>query len=420
MKAKFLRAPFIILLVVVAAALAMAFKVTRHDNIKLPGQTVGGRRVLYYTDPMHPAYKSDKPGIAPDCGMRLEPVFADEPKTDSSPAMSPASVVVNPEIQHMLGVRLAVAERSPAAQVIHAVGRVLPEDTRIYKLNSGVDGFIRETYNDSVGTLVRKNQRLASYYAPDFLAAASGFLAANERVPGSVTKEGAKSIQNYTDRLRNLGMSDVQIQKLADTHQLPESIDVVSPVDGFILSRSVSPGQHFTRDMAFYEIADLSRVWIAAEIDERDARYIHPGSTAQLTLRDGGRRLTAHITNSLPRSEAGGSTEKIRLEVENAQFVLRPEMLIDVQLPVHLREAVTVPLDALIDSGEHKRVYVARDGETFEPREVSTGWISGDRVEILNGVKPGERVVASATFLIDSETRLKAPAALGANPQTGR
>ena len=409
------------LAIAVVVAVAAAYTLGRRHPQPQTGSTQT-RHVLYYVDPMHPAYKSDKPGIAPDCGMPLVPVYAEDAGTArQSPGEAPlpaGAVRIDGATQRLLGIRLASVERSGATRIIRVAGRVIPADSRVYRINAGVDGFIRETYNDSVGMRVTKNQKLATYYAPEFLAAASGFLAANERVPGSVTKEGARSIQNYTDRLRNLGMSDVQINRMAESRQLPESIDVVAPVDGFVLARSISPGQHFTHEMEFYRIADLSRVWVAAEVYEQEALYLRPGAEAHVTLPDEGGRLPARITDSLPESEAGGGTAKLRLEVDNPKFILRPEMLVDVELPVHLRSALTLPLDALVDSGERARVYVERGDDVFEPREVKTGWRFGERVEILQGVQPGERVVASATFLVDSESRLKTPASRPATART--
>ncbi len=414
--------------IAIIAAIAASYGLgRRHAQSQAGART--GRRVLYYVDPMHPAYKSDKPGVAPDCGMQLEPVFSgnagDQPLS-TPPAQLPAGAVsVDSAAQRLLGIRLAAVEKSEDTRVIRVVGRVAPEDARVYRINSGVDGFIRETRRDSVGVSVKKDEVLATYYAPEVVAAASGFLAAVQAVPGAVGKDGARftpnfpgalakesvrSIQGYTDRLRNLGMSDVQIQRMADSRQLPESVDVVAPADGFILARNVSPGQHFEHFMELYRIADLSRVWVLAEVDEREAPYLHPGGRAQLGLRDAGRRLPARIADSLPQSEAGGGTVKFRLEVDNPGFILRPEMLVDVELPVRLPPTVTVPLDALVDSGARARVYVEHGEGVFEPREVETGWRAGERVEVLKGVRPGERVVAAAAFLIDSESRLKAPA----------
>ena len=427
------------LVVVAIAAIAASFGLGRYyPHSETNSKTE--RRVLYYVDPMHPAYTSDKPGIAPDCGMPLVPVYSDAARDKSTPSLTeplPAGAVsIDLATQQLLGIRTAPAEKAGVNHSIRVVGRVVPEDTRVYSVNAGVDGFIRETFQDSVGTQVKKDQKLATYYAPDFLAAASGFLAASQGVPGSVGKDGArftpnfggqiaregvKSIQGYTDRLRYFGMSDEQIRQVANTRELPESIDVVAPADGFILTRNISPGQHFDHMMEFYRIADLSRVWVVAEVFEQESAKLHPGGMAQISLRGEGRQLPAHLTDSLPQSETGGGTVKLRLEAENPQLTLRPNMLVDVELPVRLPAAVTVPLDAVIDSGESARVYVERGEGIFEPRQVQTGWRTGDRVEILHGVEPGEHVVVSATFLVDSESRLKSPNQANSTPaQTAR
>ncbi len=415
------------LAIAVVAAIAASYGIGRYNSHSQSGNQTG-RHVLYYVDPMHPSYKSDKPGIAPDCGMRLVPVFAEDlgNAQPSSPLaqLPTGAVAIDAATQRLMGIRVAPVEKKGTTRTVRVIGRVVPEDTRVYRVNSGLGGFIRETYNDSVGMLVKKDQKLASYYSPDFLAVASGFLAANERVPGAVgndgnrtmpfpgtlSKQGVSSMQGYTDRLRNLGMSDVQIKRIADSRQLPESIDIVAPADGFIVARNISPGQHFDHEMEFYRLADLSRVWVVAEIYEQEAPYLRPGGLAQIQLKDEGRKLPGRITDSLPQSEAGGGTVKLRLEVDNPKFLLRPDMVVDVELPIRLPPAVTVPLDAVVDSGARARVYIERGEGIFEPREVETGWRFGERVEILRGVRPGERVVVEATFLVDSESRLKAPA----------
>lgn len=408
------------------AAIVVSYQLGLHHSTEKKS-TTAARHALYYVDPMHPSYKSDRPGIAPDCGMKLEPVYAEDLGTTSRAIpgnLQPGAVGIDGASQQLLGIRVATVEKGGGTRVVRVVGRVVPEDTRIYRVNSGVDGFMRETYQDSVGVRVKKNQKLASYFSPEFLSVASGFLAATERVPGStngdgartvpfpgaLAKQGTSSLQGYADRLRNLGMSDVQIQHISESRQLPENVDVVSPIDGFILSRSITPGQHFDHNMEFYRIVDLQRVWVVAEVSEQEAVYLRAGGKAQITLSKERHPLNARIADSLPESEAGGGTVKLRLEVENPKFELRPEMLVDVQLPVTLPPAVTVPIDALVDSGTRARVYVEASEGIFEPRQVETGWRQADRVEILRGVKPGERVVVAATFLVDSESRLKSPA----------
>ncbi len=412
------------LAIAVVAAIAVSYGLGRY-NLRLQTVSTRGRHVLYYVDPMHPSYKSDKPGIAPDCGMPLVPVYSDD--SGNAPPPSPiaqlpaGAVTVDAATQRLMGIRVAAVEKNGATRTVRAIGRVVPEDTRVYRVNSGLDGFIRETYNDSVGLQVKKDQKLATYYSPDALSIASGFLAASERVPGAVgtdgnrtvvwagavSQQGVSSLQGYTDRLRNLGVSDVQLKEIADSRKLPEYIYVVAPADGFILARNISPGQHFDHDLEFYRIADLSRVWVVAEIYEPEAPYLRPGGLAQINLKNEGRQLPARIADSLPQSEASGGTVKLRLEVDNPKFILRPEMVVDVELPIRVPPAVTVPQDAVVDSGARARVYVEHGEGIFEPREVETGRRFGERVEILRGVLPGERVVVEATFLIDSESRLK-------------
>jgi RND family efflux transporter MFP subunit len=269
--------------------------------------------------------------------------------------------------------------------------------------------------------LVKKDQRLATFYAPEFLAAASGYLAAVQGVkgavakdgarftpefPGTLAKEGPRSIQGYKDRLRNFGMSLAQIQQIAEKREVPDVIDIVAPVDGVILARNISEGQHVAHHTEFYRMADLSRVWVIAEIDEQVARYIHAGDAARITFGDG-KQLTARVSESLQQSDNGGRTIKLRLEAENPGLMLRPDMLVDAALPVRMPSALTIPREALVDSGAHARVYVQSGDSGIEPREVETGWRFGGRVEVLKGLHPGDRVVTAAAFLVDSESRLK-------------
>jgi YHS domain-containing protein len=396
----------------------------RHAHSKPAGNN--GHRILYYVDPMHPVYHSDRPGTAPDCGMPLVAVYAGDPADSTASAVGaplPGVVRVDPDTQRLVGIGIARVEKRSVLRTLHAVGRVAVEDTRIFRVNSGVDGIIRETQGDSVGAVVKKGQKLGSYYAPDFLAASSGFLAANERLPGTgndgartipfpgaVSKQGTGSIQGYTDRLRNLGMSDGQIQHMAETRRLQETIDIVSPADGVVIARNISAGQHFEHSMDFYRIADLSRVWVLAEVYEPDAPHLAPGSRASVTLPGASRTFAAVVSDSLPEFESGGGSAKIRLEVENSGRQLVPEMLVDVDFQIELPATVVAPADAVVDSGVRSRVYVEAPEGVFTPREVEAGWRTSNEVEIRAGLHPGERVAAAATFLVDSESRLRAPA----------
>jgi Cu(I)/Ag(I) efflux system membrane fusion protein len=426
--------------VVISLLMILSYVIGRHHTARPATASSSARRVLYWVDPMHPTYKSDRPGVAPDCGMQLEPVYADEsgkaPRSASLAQFPAGGVAIDGATQGLLGIRLTTVERSGAPGVVRVLGHVVPEDTRVYRINSGMEGFIRETYNDSVGARVKKDQKLASFYGPDSLSVLSGYLAATTGVPGAVgkdgnrtmpfpgavSKQGVSSLQGYTDRLRNLGMSDVQIRQVAESRQLPEDIDVVAPADGFILARNISPGLHFDRSMEFYRIADLTRVWILADVFSNEANSFRPGAVARVTLPGQGKTVRARVSDVLPEIDPATRTLKLRLEADNPGFVLRPDMYVDVELPVARPPGLTVPQDAVIDSGSEQRVFVERSSGVFEPRLVQTGWRSGDRVEIVQGLAEGERVVATGTFLVDSESRLKSvtPSPPGQGPAQGQ
>jgi membrane fusion protein, copper/silver efflux system len=207
--------------------------------------------------------------------------------------------------------------------------------------------------------------------------------------------------------LRTLGISDAQIKELDLTRRIPEDIYVVSPINGFVLARNISAGQRFEKRMEFYRIADLSHVWIVADLFGSQAQYFHPGALARITLPDQKRSVSARVSNTLPEIDPTTRTLKIRLEAENGDFALLPDMFVHVDLTVQVPSGLSVPADAVLDFGFSKRVFVDRGDGIFEPRQVDTGERFGGRVQILRGLAEGEKVVDSGTFLVDSESRLR-------------
>lgn len=394
----------------VCAALLVGFVL---GHFRAPA-TARSRQVLYYVDPMHPAYKSDKPGTAPDCGMELVPVYADDlsktsiAKTDSGAAR----VKIDSAAQQLYGIRVAPVEKSSGSRTVRVLGRVAADQTRVFRVNVGTDGYVKETQDDAVGNRVKKDQHLAVIYSPEFLTVIGGYLSANERTQAETNRDSGASqnaagVQARADRLRNLGMSDSQIDELGKSRRIPESVYVVSPVDGFVISRNISAGQRFERFTEFYRIADLSRIWILADVFGGDAQAFRPGTFAKITLPDTGQTLRARVTDVLPEVDPATRTMRVRLEAENPGFVLRPDMFVNVELPVTAAPGLTVPVDALLDSGVSKRVFVETEDGFFEPREVVTGWRANDRVQIVRGLQEGDKVVSAGTFLVDSESRVQ-------------
>lgn len=377
------------------------------------------RRILYYKDPMHPSYRSDKPGIAPDCGMDLVPVYADETMQSlvSDTTAEGDGFSIDPAVQQLYGIRLAKAERDQGKGTIRVFARIEPDETQIYRINFGTEGYVKSTEADAAGDFVKKDQRLAVVYSPDFLAVAGGYLAAHERDPGVPnpstgnfipnTSQEAAGVQARADRLRNLGMSDVQLEEITRNRKLPEDVYVVSPTDGFILTRNISAGMRFDRSTELYTIVNLSHVWIVAEVYGRDAEAFHPGAEAFVTVPDTSETLRAKVTSILPELDPVTRATRVRLEVDNPGYKLRPNMYVSVTAQIALPVGVSIPAEAVLDSGLSKRVFVRTSEAKFELRQVETGWQLGDRVQVAKGLKEGEMVVASGTFLVDSESRLQ-------------
>jgi len=371
---------------------------------------------MYYVDPMHPAYRSDKPGKAPDCGMDLVPVYADTVGNSlvGSGDASSDSLRIDPATQKIYGIQLASVDNDSGTRTVRVFGKVAADETKVYKVSVGADGYVKSTDNDAVGNRVKKDQHLAVIYSPDFLAAEGGFLSANERSPGGkdtpATAQNAASASARADRLRNLGVSDVQIEEMVSTRKIPEDVYVVSPTDGFILTRNISPGLRFEREKEMYTIADLSRVWIMAQVFGKDAQKFRPGTVAKVTLPDTGESFQARVSDVLPEVDPTTRALKVRLVANNPGFRLRPDMFVNVDMPVSVPPGLSVPADAIVDTGLAKQVFVQTAPGHFEKREVEIGWRFDDRVQIIKGVRKGEMVVSAGTFLVDSESRLQAAA----------
>jgi membrane fusion protein, copper/silver efflux system len=385
-----------------------------------------GHEVLYYVDPMNPAHTAAKPGKAP-CGMDMEPVYADTvPPTVSSPAsasLPPGTIRISPEKQQLIGVRLTAAEKKPLQHNLRLLGKVATDETRIYRINATIDGWITRTFPVSAGSRVKRDETLAAFYSPEFLAAGQALvfaLTSADRVQttGQETEVQRSrmanfdlSIKQYRDGLRNLGMGELQIEELIRSRKLMQDVDITAPADGFILQRNVSAGQRFERGTELFRIADLSRVWILVDVFERDIGVVQADQPVKVTLSNQGHSLTAAVSKTLPQFDNITRTLKLRLEADNPGLVLKPDMFVDVELPLSLAESVVVPAEAVLDAGLRQTVFVDRTNGYFEPRSVHLGSRVGDQVQITQGLAPGERIVVSGNFLLDSESRMKLAAA---------
>jgi RND family efflux transporter MFP subunit len=395
-----------------------------------PSVNNAGRKILYWVDPMHPAYKSDKPGVAPDCGMKLEPVYADgEPPTpapaaierqaDDLSALPVGTVQITPEKQQLIGVKYGEVQRSGGVRTIRAVGKVAFDETRIQHIHTKVEGWIDQVFVDYTGQLVKKGQPLLTVYSPDMLASQRELLLAAKardtmkNNPLPIAFDQSESLlQAARRRLELWDLSEAQIDQVLKTGQPIKNVRLYSPIAGYVTDRKAFPQLKVMPETDLYTVVDLSGVWIMADLFEYEAPNIHVGERARISLQALPRKiLTARINYIQPQVDPTTRTLKVRLDMDNPGLLLKPDMYANVEFQVNFPAQLTVPADAVLDAGERKTVFVDRGDGFFEPRQVTTGERDGNRIQILSGLSAGERIVTSGNFLIDSESQMKAAAA---------
>jgi membrane fusion protein, copper/silver efflux system len=333
---------------------------------------------------------------------------------------SPGIVKISIEKQQILGVKTATVENKAELHTLRMLGRVAVDDRKVYVVNSATSGWVREVSPITVGSFVQKEQALAVFYSPEFLSAEQSYFYAlntlerfsKEEAPNTSQLTLTKAnIRQYSDTLRNLGMGEKQIEEIGRSRTFTDIIKIASPSAGIVISRNIYSGQRFERGTEFFKIADLRSVWILLDAFENEARYLEPGGTVKVLHPHLNKTFQAKVSGDLPQFDPNTRTLKVRLAADNPDYLLRPDMFVDVEYPIQLPEAITVPADAVLDSGLKKTVFVDQGNGYFEPREVQTGLRMGNRVEIIKGLEAGEIIVTSGTFLIDSESKLQLAAA---------
>jgi RND family efflux transporter MFP subunit len=415
-----------------------------------------GRKILYYVDAMHPWYKSDKPGIAPDCGMKLEPVYADgttgtgarpgqdirkilhyrdpkdptytsdkpglnpatgnalEPVYANAQPIAPAAMQISPDRQQLIGMRYGYAEWSTDGQTIRAVGRVVPDETRVTRIHAKVEGWIERVSVGFTGELIKEGQPLLTLYSPELLASQQELLLAikaRDLMQHSSMAESsgnsAALVEAARHRLELWDLSPSQIAAVEHTGKAIKSVTLYSPASGYVTARNAFPSQRVTPETELYTVTDLSRIWVMADVFEADAPQIRVGQTATITMPGMSNTLTAKVTYLQPQIDPTTRTMKARLELGNPGLRLKPEMFVELSMQIGGARRLLVPAEAVLDSGVSKTIFLDRGNGYFEPRAVDTGLRIGDRVEIVKGLQPGERIVTSATFLLNSESQMK-------------
>lgn len=383
----------------------------------------GERRILYYRSPMDPSVHSDKPA-KDSMGMDFVPVYEDEVRRGASTVPGRSTVTLSRERRSLLGVRSEVVRETRIDRTIRTIGRVATDERRVAHVHTKFEGYVERLYVDFTGKFVKQGDPLLSIYSPELIATQHEYLLAlrarNElgasQIP-SVARGGASLLEAAKERLLLWDISPADIAELDRTGTVRRAFDLHADVSGFVTVKNVVQGMRVMPADTIFEIADLSQIWVLADVYETDFRSVRLGLPATVTLSyQPGREWHGRVSYIAPTVDPATRTIEVRIDVPNQGGALKPDMFADVVLRVDEGAGLVVPDSAVIDTGDRRLVFLDRPDGTIEPRAIEVGAKLADGYQVLRGLAKGERVVTSANFLLDSESSLKAALAALTSP----
>jgi Cu(I)/Ag(I) efflux system membrane fusion protein len=369
-----------------------------------------------YTCPMHPFIIRDKPGACPICGMSLVPVKkADSGQSNGKEPEMKEHVSLSPSQMVMANVATVPVDRAPLSREISAVGIVQYDQSRQAKVTAWVAGRIDRLYVDTVGAFVSRGRPVAEVYSPDLVSAQQEYLLAlksREQLKDSsiqaISQGGEGLVASARQRLKLLGVKEYQIAALEKSGQPNVRLSIYTPLSGIVMEKIALQGQYVNVGDPLFTIADLSSVWVEAEVYEADFPAIKIGQRVDIVSQSyPGKTFTGTVSFIYPFLDPKTRTVKVRVQIANPGLRLKPEMFVTVLLKIPLGDVLVVPVTSVMDNGKRKTVWVETKPGIFEPRDVQVGARVGDRLQILSGLARGDRVAASGGYLIDSEAQLQ-------------
>lgn len=374
-----------------------------------------------YTCSMHPFIIKDKPGTCPICGMELIKKLSDTQNAASKTAEQKQQadmlghVSLSPTQRVMANVATVEAKKSTMSKEINAVGIVQYDQSRQAKVTSWIAGRIDKLNVNTVGALVSKDKPVAEIFSPDLLATQQEYLLAvksreqlkNSSIP-SISQNGEGLVASSKQRLMLFGVKENQISELEKAGKPNIRLPVYTPLSGVVIEKMVQQGQYVNTGEVLFNIADLSVVWVEVEVYENEFPNIHVGQSVEIRSQSfPGKPFTGRIAFIYPFLDPKTRTVKARVEMPNPGMKLKPDMFVNAVIKVPLGSAIVVPVTAVIDTGTRQVVWVETSTGMFEPRDVQVGQRSDEKIQILSGIKVGDKVAVSGGYLIDSESQLK-------------
>lgn len=383
-----------------------------------PSADASGRKVLYWYDPMAPGSRFDKPGKSPFMDMQLVPKYADEAGAGAA-VESAAAVALSPEAIRATGIAMATVVKEALSGAIRAVGTIEIDETKQVRVSARVAGRIEKLYADYTGQAVEAGAPLYAIYSPELVATEREYLLAleNRQALSGATPDTVRAADELVsasrDRLRLWGVGPEQVGALERTRRPELALTYRSPITGTVMEKLAVEGQYVAEGAQLYLLADLSTVWLMAQVYEYELGRLRIGQPAEVSVSAvPGKTLRGRIAFIDPVLDRETRSARVRIALPNPGGILKPGMFADARLEIPSASSLVIPKSALIDTGARRVVYVETAPNTFTARDVKTGEASGDRIAVLDGLKEGDRVVAAAAFFVDSQAQLAGGAAI--------
>ncbi len=379
-------------------------------------------KVQLWTCSMHPFIIKDKPGTCPICAMELIKKIDNEAAAGA--AQTPEQkqqadmlghVSLSPTQRVMANVATVPAKISTLSKEINAVGIVQYDQSRQAKVTAWIAGRIDQLHVNTVGSYVSKDKPVAELYSPDLLATQQEYLLAvksreqlkNSPIP-SISGSGEGLVASARQRLMLFGVKESQIAEMEKAGKPNIRLPIYTPLSGVVIEKMVQQGQYVNTGEVLFNIADLSRVWVEIDVFENEVPYVKVGQHVEIrSSADQHVNANGRISFVYPFHDPKTHTVKARVEMSNPGSLLKPDMFVNAIIRVPLVKGIVIPVTAVIDTGKRQVVWVETSTGMFEPRDVGVGERVDDKIQILSGIKTGDKVAVSGGYLIDSESQLK-------------
>ncbi len=375
----------------------------------------GERKLLFYRSPMNPQETSPTPK-KDSMGMDFVPVYSDEVDAGAKGPEGFAAVTIDAQKQQLLGLKTMEVKRAPFETSIRTTGRVVYDERRVHHVHTRYEAYVEQIEADYTGKYVRKGEVLVKVYSPELYATQNEYLLALKAAKSlggssitSVSQGGQDLVAAARQRLLLWDVTAADIDALEKRGEPTRTLNIYAPISGFVTGRTAYHGMKVMPADTLFDIVDLSAVWVIADVYEYELPRLSLGQSATITLSYWpDRSWSGRVTYIAPAVDEKTRTVKVRIELPNPKDELKPEMYAEVTIHGRTREVIVVPDDAILDSGTRKVVFVAEGAGRLSPREVTVGDHADGQYEIKRGLSAGETVARGASFLVDSESRLKA------------